>query len=393
MLKPLIISLAIILAVSSLRSQNNIYELLPPGTYLSGFCDTIIMNPDITYNHFGYIGPAPLFVKIWHPIKEKNQQYLTFGDFRKHHVPVEMTEIYNELMVKSEVEFIDYNLTYSLPDELEIDYGSHTPKEIFDSLLNVKTISVRSPININNEFPVIVYHHGAQSIAEENFVMAEYFASKGYIFVSANFHLPYLNMPYGGAPFLSDQVYKNDQSNLKLLIQFAKSLSYNKQRIFIGHSWGAQSGWGLLHESGLTDVFISLETTLEDKTDSVKIKERWPELYQLIQIEKTHYPMPILLLAGNDQPVPFPFFENVTAPELIHVSTRDYFAHNSFTSTFLMRYYFKDQFTQPDTAMLQSQISTYLSQLNLIEHFISSSLLQQPFELYPFEELYYIHSK
>ncbi len=57
---------------------------------------------------------------------------------------------------------------------------------------------------------------------------------------------------------------------------------------------------------------ISLETTIEFKTDHEKIKEMWPEVYQKIVTQNSHYPFPIMMCAATGEAKPFDFFMNIS---------------------------------------------------------------------------------
>lgn len=363
-----------------------------PTTYSVAYSDTTIYCEGLNYTAYNYAGAAPLFVQIWHPVEGGSVgKRLTYGELRMSDVPEELKGVYAALNGKLDTAFIDYNIAYTVDEEEDIDYGGRSLGEVLDSLKTFPTQSYYAALDSDNDFPVIVYHHGAQSVADENFVMAEYFASRGYIFVSANFHLPYNNMPIGGAPFLSEQVFRNDQMAVKQLIEFSRSLTHNNQLFFMGHSWGAQSGWCLLHEEGWADAFVSLETTLEDKTDTVKIKSRWPEMYAIIHEQKAKYALPILLLAGTETDEKFHFFEVENSKPMYYVSTKTPFYHNSFTSVFLMRYYFQSTFKQPDIALLENQIQLYHIQMEMIYQFFESVRNNEPFDTNQYVEGFYIN--
>ena len=55
----------------------------------------------------------------------------------------------------------------------------------------------------------------------------------------------------------------------------AESLTRSNKLFYIGHSWGAQAGWYTLHEKNLADAFVSLETTIEFKTDTNELNHHF----------------------------------------------------------------------------------------------------------------------
>jgi hypothetical protein len=103
------------------------------------------------------------------------------------------------------------------------------PTEVLDLIKLTQTRSTRLKLEPDLNYPVIVYHHGSQGMTDENSIMAEYFASRGYIFVSANFHLPYPNTIYGLLPYDLEKDNKHNQSSARNVIHFAKSISTNNQ--------------------------------------------------------------------------------------------------------------------------------------------------------------------
>src|SRR5690606_5623430 len=127
------------------------------------------------------------------------------------------------------------------------------------------------------DFPVIVYHHGSQSNSFENVAMAEYFASRGFVFVSSNFHLPFENKSFGLKPF-DRYIAGEEEQSLQTVVEFAQSLSTSSAVFFIGHSMGAQMGLRTFDENPTIKGMVSLETTLEFKEDYEQIKEMWPEV-------------------------------------------------------------------------------------------------------------------
>lgn len=387
-------ALALLLGLYTLtaRAQHSFYAYLDAGTYGVGFADTLIMNEQVSYTGFGYSGPSPLFASIWFPVpQDQNATPLPFDEFRTRTLPPELKDVYRELVARSDTAFIAYNIAYPLDSDEKIDYKGISLTSVLNAVQSMPTRSMRMPLPKSGNFPVIVYHHGAQGTAEENYVLAEYFASRGYIVVSANFHLPYAGMDIGATPFLSDKVLSNDQSHHRRLLSFARNLAGEHPVFSIGHSWGAQSGWCLLHEKGLADAFVSEETTIEFKENPEVVRDRWPEVYRVLKEE--HHPMniPVLLMANTLQDSPFHFFEGAGDTLMIHVSQKEEFAHDAYNSVFLMRYFFQDRFPQHDHLQLKKQLDYYVLQLELIRDFFSSVLQKSGFPREKYTEKFFIH--
>lgn len=278
-----------------------------------------------------------------------------------------------------------YNIIEDLVNYDSIDYGMHSYFDVLDTLLAYRTKSYFQKI-VKSDYPVIVYHHGGQGLSDENFVMAEYFASRGYIVVSSNFHLPFKHKIYGYEGYVF-----NDTELPKSVIQFAKTLTTNDQLYFIGHSSGAQVGFKFLHESNWADGFISLETTLEGRDVAyLKSEDGWPKLSNIIDEHKLDYAIPILMIANTREQKSFPLFDELPNTQMIHVSQKELFEHESYVSENLMRYLYRDKFIQSDTVKLKTQLSVYSKQLKLYEAFLTGVENGKQMNTKEFEEDFFI---
>jgi len=370
-----------------LHAQQNAYEFINLGEYAVGYIDTTIYNPNQNYEGFGYGGEAPIFLKIWYPLTSPPKTTtMNYGDFQGRIPASPVDEVYRNLIDVGDPLRISYHISESLPDYDLIDYGNFSYEQVLDTIRTLPSISHYAPIKETLNFPVIIYHHGSQGFADENHIMAEYFASKGYIFISANYHLPYSNLTYGLTTLPFDNL-----SFPKAVIVFAKSITSNPDLYYIGHSWGAQIGWKYLYERGWANAFISLETTIEFKGDDIDIYEFWPDLYKLIREEKTAYHIPILVLANTMTNEPFSFFEVAGTASLIHGSSIESFEHESYTSAYWLRYFFRDKIQQPDIEMMRNQIELYAKHLELIHSFLESVENNDPMETGQFRKDFYLN--
>lgn len=363
-----------------LQAQSVFYKALPFGNHKVGFTDSIIFNPQLKYEQYGYEGDAPLFVKIWFPTDSvDSERFLSLNDYRTAEVPSTLQRTYEALNIKSQEVFVQDLLMHNIQTDEKLDYGIVNCKQIFAELMQLQGRSILLDYKLKTNYPVIVYHHGSQAWSTENSIMAEYFASHGFIFVSANFHLPYEKTTYGLIPF--DQFDNRDlnQSNAKQLILFSKSLTQNQNLFFIGHSWGAQQAWCFLHEPKWAKAFVSLETTVEYKSNPAQIEEMWPQLYNSISIQKHKLHLPILSFAAEDEGLNFNFFESATAEHRIFAAYKTAFAHNSYTSDFLMRIALNDRFPQSDSTILKEQLIGYAKHIRMIHRFFESVLQEKKF--------------
>jgi pimeloyl-ACP methyl ester carboxylesterase len=379
------------------NQRDSFYSRIELGEHSVGFCDTVIFNSDVrfdflpengvSYTQYDYKGPIPLFLQIWYPIEQQNLKTLKFGEFRNRKLAPELQSVYDPLVEKMDSSFIRYYIIDNFtPDNDSIDYGEYSYFDVFDTIKNYQTKSQYKKISDKLDFPVIVYHHGSQGLSDENFILAEYFSSRGYIVVASNFHLPFKNKWYGydGADF--------DETALpKSVIQFARTLTTNDKLYFIGHSAGAQLGFEFLYEKKWANAFVSLETTMEGRpTDYLKSDDGWPRLSKIIDEHKLDYSIPILMIANTQDEKPFPLFDELANSPMIQVSQKKWFGHESYSSAFLMRYLYIDMFPQPDAYLLGPNLELYAKQLKLYEAFLNSVESGQEFYGKEFEEDFYI---
>lgn len=376
----------------SSHRKDSFYKSVQLGEYGIGFCDTVIYNRDIqfdflpadgtSYSQYDYKGPTPLFLQIWHPIEQNDLKPMMFKDFRDRNLSPELQSVYDPLISKMDSFFVQYNIIEDFINYDSINYGQYSYFDVLDAIMTYETSSNYQIISDKLNFPVIVYHHGGQGLSDENFILAEYFASKGYIVVASNFHLPFKNKIYGyeGMEF-------DDTALPKSVIQFAKTLTISDQLYFIGHSSGAQVGFKFLYEDHWASAFVSLETTLEGRpVEYLKSEDGWPKLSNIIDENKLDYSIPILMIANTQEEKAFPLFDELSNSSMIQVSQKEQFGHESYTAGYLMRYLYRDMLKQPDTTILATQLYLYNEQLKLMDSFFSSLENRNPLNTEEYEK-------
>ncbi|HPG12807.1 MAG TPA: hypothetical protein PLU37_14840, partial [Chitinophagaceae bacterium] len=249
MKKSLIIICLIFLQSSIINAQETFYDLIKPGNFQVGFQDTVIFDPQFDYEAYNYSGKKPFFIQVWHPIEEKQKPLfngendpLLIKDFFEGKQYPGLQSVQQQIKKNNKEVFIRDFIAENLHTGQENDFETYSYDDIFNLITQLKTQSTFSAINKITGFPVIIYHHGSQSNSFENFAMAEYFASRGFIFIASNFHLPYENSIWGLKPY--DKLVKNeDEESLRTILKFARSISSSPYIFFIGHSLGAQMGF------------------------------------------------------------------------------------------------------------------------------------------------------
>ena len=106
---------------------------------------------------------------------------------------------------------------------------------------------------------------------------------------------------------------------------------------------------------------------MEWKTDTAEVREKWPHVLEAIS---THsYPMQILLVADTEGEPPFPMFKGVRG-ELRYLDPKKPFAHESYTSAYLLRLAGQGRFAVPDREALQEQFDMHATLLDELLHFL-----------------------
>ncbi|MCB0791244.1 MAG: alpha/beta fold hydrolase [Flavobacteriales bacterium] len=357
----------------------------PSGTWTVGYADTLLFNEGLHYTGSGYTGPAPLFVQVWFPTAATAAAPLTHGQIRQRQLDGPLRAVYQELVRRMDSSFVEYDLRYPLGGDVPIDYTPFTERQVLDTLLTWPTRCHRAPLPERTDAPVILYHHGSQGSGDENEEMAEYFASRGYTFVSANFHWPLERAMYG-----TPLEWRPDRGSIQRMIDFARGLTTSDSVFYVGHSWGAQEGWCTLHVPGLAQAFVSLETTIEWKTDTVEIEDKWPHVFEAVRTHR--YALPILLVANTEGAPPYPFFVNA-GDDIRYLDPRDPFSHESYTSAAFLRLAMPDGASLPDRAELEAQHATYRQLLRAMALFFDEVRAGPGKEWRSFTNTFHVHPR
>ena len=376
-------------STTCLGAQNKLYKIIELGDLQVAYYDTVLYDSSQKYDQFGYEGPAPIFTQVWYPYQGNPTQYApdVFEAFQEIEAPRTLNRAYSYLKQEFDTTFVNYAFQSfkngGRVSKLPVDFGKYTDFEVYELLKKTQTKSHKKAFRQVLDYPIIVYHHGAQGNSYENYLMAEYFASRGFVFISSVYNLAYENKDLGyyseGFDFISMP---------KKTLEFARNLSTEPRIIFIGFSMGAQHGFLTLHDEINIEGFISLETTLEFFNED-RYQERWPEIVEVIELHKDDYTFPIMMLANTQVrgiETSFPLFNQISNTPMIHVGSRNFFDHGSYTSLYHMRYLLKDKVHQPDSLNSKSQLEYYAIHLELIEKYINSILMNTVFDQKSFEQ-------
>jgi pimeloyl-ACP methyl ester carboxylesterase len=137
-----------------------------------------------------------------------------------------------------------------------------TPAETkaFEQLLATKTFAVKSAPAANGKFPVIIYHPGLAGTYEDNSVLFEYLASRGYIILSSPYPAP------DAVSVLTSGDMAGSFADLDFLVNFARRLpNADADRLGVmGHSYGAWASFAwAAKESSPLRALITLDSGFE----------------------------------------------------------------------------------------------------------------------------------
>lgn len=369
--------LTTLISVAYIHAQESYYDYLELGEYAVGYTDTVIYDDSIQYEFMDYKGPAPLFVQVWFPFKGKaGKDKMTFGDFRSMEVPKELKQVNHQLELRKDSASIWYHIEKDHVKYKDIKYKS-SHQDILKQMKSLASISERKEMDSKRELPVIVYHHGAQGHSDENYIMAEYFASHGFIFISANYHWPVGGKYYGYPIKWGGYNHTSPRSVMK----FARSITDSDKLFFIGHSMGGQTGYSFLRTKEDVTAFVCMETTAEGRSEADQLRI-WKRMYNTINKDSIEYTLPILHMASLGRTKPFKFwpFTKLHNADIIFTQPKIDFGHESYTSSYLMRYFFKSEFKVPDSRALRKQLDWYVLHLKLIHQYLDAHVKGTEFE-------------
>ncbi len=177
-MKKIVLLILIIGMYSSSYAQEKIFDYLTPGNYEVGL--KVIQ----TYDHSRTFGPKviengimknnarPIQILVWYPSPEKGEK-LTLQDY----LLLGVREVnFAEINENNKVRLIEKHKQNFLRRGADIDS--------INSILNRQCFSSLDTKAVEGKFPLVVYAPGGNERCYENFILAEYLASNGYIVAS-----------------------------------------------------------------------------------------------------------------------------------------------------------------------------------------------------------------
>ncbi len=272
---------------------------LTKGDYVVGYKDSVFFKPDEQFSYFNYQAKKPFFVSIWYPaIENKSIPFLKYKHYFNFPKQESYGNLYDSLIGTFQNIIINDGICINIKNDDEEVKFDLTHNNLYHSIFDTKVNAKRNLVKINNKFPCIFYHHGAQSTPFDNNVFCEYMASHGFVVVSSNYNLPSEVRPHG-LTVATDEKFDNI-SDMEFVLKLTKQLpNVDTARIIaVGHSWGAQTELRFDNTTFQKSFkrIISLHTTLEDKQLDFA-KENWPEFNYMFENKCELSTTPVIIFA------------------------------------------------------------------------------------------------
>lgn len=330
-----IVLLILVIGLSlSCFAQEKIFNYLTPGKYEVGL--KVIQ----TYDYSRTFGPKiidkgvmknnarPIQILVWYPSIEKGEK-LAFKDYL--------------MLGVSEVNFSE--ISESQKDRLlEIhkqNFQRHgADLEKMNSILDRKCFSTLNSKAKEGKFPLIIYAPGGNERCYENFMLAEYLASNGYIVAS---------IALTGAETQLMAFDKSDYERAVDDISFVISQMHsfpnvdNSKLGLIGFCYGSMVNFTVANQNSNVDVIVDLfgANNIQNMRDEV-------ETYRYLNLKNPK--MAYLQLAGSPEERDSYMFNHYLYGDAYQYRFKNV-SHNAFTAKYVAQYhYFKDKLPDGQSA-------------------------------------------
>lgn len=326
-MKKIVLLILMIGLYSSSYTQEKIFDYLTPGNYEVGlkviqtYDYSRTFGPKIIENGVMKNNARPIQILVWYPSAEKGEK-LTFQDYL--------------LLGVSEVNFSERSESEKtrLIEMHKRNFQRHgADLENMNSILNRKSYSSFNSKSQEGKFPLIVYAPGGNERCFENFMLAEYLASNGYIVAS---------IALTGAETQLMAFDKSDYERAVDDISFVISEMHdfpnvdNSKLGLVGFCYGSMVNFTVANQNSNVDVLVDLfgANNIQNTRDEVETYR-----YKNLKNPKMAY----LQLAGSPEERDSYIFNNYLYGDAYQYRF-DKVSHNAFTAKYVSQYhYFKDQ--------------------------------------------------
>jgi hypothetical protein len=312
--------------VSVLAQTSPFWGGLRKGEYAVGHRWEVLHKNDEVYTFGDYSGGKPFFLSVWYPaIDDESVVQLRLRDYFLYPAKTVTQRFVDTLAERHQRIFIRDAICSNAKghDRSEFD---PLRQELAEKILSTPVGAKANLREAGNNFPIIVYHHGANSYPEDNTVFCEYMASHGFIVMSSNYHWP----------FGTDRLRTDSNNDIQFVLNSFLGQPQKSSVYAVGHSWGAQAFF--FHDRLPQKYFrkiISLDSTLEP-FDSTLLRKYWPQQYwEFFEFNNDQMTTPTYLFANNHDERGAPQFQlfrkNKVTPYLF-VTLKSMITHDGFIS-------------------------------------------------------------
>lgn len=266
---------------------------ISPGDWEVGFRSEWILDSGRTYEAVfddgSYYGvdnkaPRPILVNVWYPVvPDPDASHMPHRGYLK--IAPDEPELmgmaaalarYNRRVLARQV----------------IGQGIHDDRTaaLFQASLDLPTASRREAPAARGPFPVVIYHAGHSSSYEDNSVLCEVLASRGYVVIGSAFQR-------GDGSGLEVDTRSASIADIEELIRHARQwVTADWSRLaLVGHSGGAQLALRYAVRPGAAvDAYVSLDTTQDYWGFSLDF---WPHVRHVLE-NREHFTAPVLVAAN-----------------------------------------------------------------------------------------------
>ena len=336
---------------------------LEPGPHIVGFTQRWVTDSTRRLpggEQYG-LRYRPILLNLWYPATRATRQTTQYDEYFAGAV---QAADHDDGLARYARDMIAYQrrIAWSELAGAEPDSTTGVLKERVEALFRTQTFAFRDAPRSQAEFPVVLYTSGAQSSMDDNVVLCEYLASKGFLVIGSPFPQE------DNTSFATNGSDESRQRDVRrLLLEVSRVVRHPIGSVtVIGHSMGAQAMQLFAADpSAPIDRIISLDTT----QDYAMLTDHLWAWYTDVLLEHRHeVRTPIMFVAG-----PAALFELadslVASPRTL--VTVPNLQHNDFISQGIIRKQIHAGLPDDD-ADLEEASGAYVSLLRYIESWLES---------------------
>lgn len=305
-----------------------VFGTLKAGPYGVGYVQRLSFDPARTYRS-PFDEPAgvrarPIIMNVWYPAAIADEPAMRVDDYlgvRLEHG----TE--TEQLPSTLIERLEHNTRAIIRREVferERAYLTSEQNERAHAMVQEPVFARRGAPPATGRFPLVISHPGLGGAFADNFVLAEYLASHGYVVVTSPF------LPAGGYGLNVDWDPYVSVPDISFIIRHTAAWdTVDSQRVAVlGHSYGAQAALIYGMQEWRVQAVISVDSTIENSPPKRPFYELDDPKKFLTRFDKLRVPTLIFASSGSRD---HSFFEKLRHADrrLVLVPNLD---HNDFVA-------------------------------------------------------------